>query len=45
MLRHTVGGMPVVDTNNIVVGVITDSDIFKVLVSITGVLSGGLQFA
>ncbi len=27
------------------VGVITDSDIFKVLVSITGVLSGGVQFA
>jgi len=45
MLRHTVGGMPVVDGANRVVGVITDSDIFKVLVSITGVLSGGLQFA
>ena len=34
-----------VDADNVVVGVITDSDIFKVLVSITGVLSGGLQFA
>ena len=45
MLRHNVGGMPVVDAKGLVVGVITDSDIFKVLVSITGVLSGGLQFA
>lgn len=45
MLRHTVGGMPVIDKDSRVVGVITDSDIFKVLVSITGVLSGGLQFA
>jgi acetoin utilization protein AcuB len=45
MLRHNVGGLPVVDMNNVVVGVITDSDIFKVLVSITGVLSGGIQFA
>jgi acetoin utilization protein AcuB len=45
LLRHNVGGLPVVDENNTVVGVITDSDIFKVLVSITGVLSGGVQFA
>lgn len=45
MLRHSVGGMPVVDPTGTVVGVITDSDIFKVLVNITGVLSGGLQFA
>ena len=44
MLRQNVGGLPVVDVENKVVGVITDSDIFKVLVSITGVMSGGLQF-
>ena len=44
MLRHNVGGMPVVDEGK-VVGVITDSDIFKVLVNITGAMSGGLQFA
>jgi len=44
MLRENVGGMPVVDAENTVVGVITDSDIFKVLASITGVMSGGLQF-
>ena len=43
-MRQNVGGLPVVDGENKVVGVITDSDIFKVLVTITGVLSGGLQF-
>lgn len=45
LLRHNIGGLPVVDEEQRVVGVITDSDIFKVLVSITGVLSGGIQFA
>ncbi|HCR14372.1 CBS and ACT domain-containing protein [Solidesulfovibrio sp.] len=45
LLRHNVGGLPVVDDESKVVGVITDSDIFKVLVSITGVLGGGIQFA
>lgn len=44
MLRENVGGLPVVDAENTVIGVITDSDIFKVLASITGVMSGGLQF-
>jgi acetoin utilization protein AcuB len=43
MLEHNIGGMPVVDDANRVVGVITDSDIFKVLVRITGVMEGGVQ--
>ncbi len=43
MLEHNIGGMPVVDDDNKVVGVITDSDIFKVLVRITGVMEGGVQ--
>jgi acetoin utilization protein AcuB len=43
MLEHNIGGMPVVDAGNKVVGVITDSDIFKVLVRITGVMEGGVQ--
>ena len=44
MLRQNVGGLPVLDDARKVIGVITDSDIFKVLVYITGVASGGLQF-
>ncbi len=43
MLEHNIGGMPVVDEANKVVGMVTDSDIFKVLVKITGVLEGGVQ--
>lgn len=43
MLEHNIGGMPVVDDQNKVVGMLTDSDIFKVLVRITGVQEGGVQ--
>lgn len=39
-----VGGMPVVDENNKVVGIITEMDVFKVLVDITGVKHGGVQY-
>jgi acetoin utilization protein AcuB len=43
MLEHKIGGMPVIDGEDKVVGIVTDSDIFKVLVRITGVLEGGVQ--
>jgi len=43
MLENNIGGMPVVDDQNKVVGMVTDSDIFKVLVRITGVMEGGVQ--
>ena len=39
------GGMPVVDAGNKIIGIITESDIFKVFTSITGIQSGGMQFA
>jgi acetoin utilization protein AcuB len=42
--RHF-GGMPVVDKERRVKGIITDSDIFKLLVSITGIRIGGMQIA
>lgn len=45
MMRNRIGGLPVVDDANKVVGIITDSDVFKVLISITGVLTGGVQLA
>jgi acetoin utilization protein AcuB len=45
MMERGFGGMPVVDQNRKLVGIITESDIFRVLVSITGVSSGGIQLA
>ena len=43
LLENNIGGMPVVDDGNKVVGIVTDSDIFKVLVRITGVMEGGTE--
>ncbi len=43
MHSKNVGGLPVVDDDNRVVGIITDSDVFEVLIKITGVLHGGVQ--
>lgn len=45
MQEHDLGGMPVVDGENRLVGMITDKDIFKVLLSITGAKHGGVQFS
>ncbi|ADU61181.1 MAG: CBS and ACT domain-containing protein [Pseudodesulfovibrio sp.] len=43
MLEGNFGGLPVVDGDGKVVGIITDTDIFKVLVEISGVYEGGVQ--
>ncbi len=43
MLEGNFGGLPVVDDDNKVVGILTDTDVFKVLVDITGVYDGGTQ--
>lgn len=45
MMNHRVGGLPVVDEDGLLVGIITDADVFKVLVRITGVTEGGVQMA
>ena len=45
MMERRFGGMPVVDFTGKLCGIITDSDIFKVLISITGVKTGGIQLA
>ena len=45
MLDHTISGLPVVDANGKVVGIITQSDVFRAFMHITGVLQGGVQFA
>lgn len=43
MLEGNFGGLPVLDENDVVVGIITDTDVFKVLVEISGVYEGGTQ--
>jgi acetoin utilization protein AcuB len=45
MMNNHFGGLPVVDETLKVVGIITDSDVFKVLVNITGITEGGVQLA
>lgn len=43
MIEEDVGGMPVVDSDNSVVGVITETDIFKALVEMLGGKEPGLR--
>ena len=43
MLEGNFGGLPVLNDNGVVVGIITDTDIFKVLVEISGIYEGGSQ--
>lgn len=43
MLEKKVEGLPVVDDKNKVVGIITETDIFKALVNITGAFQGGIK--
>jgi acetoin utilization protein AcuB len=45
MLKKKISGMPVVDSKGMLVGIITESDIFRVLLSLTGIGKGGVQFA
>jgi acetoin utilization protein AcuB len=45
MLEKTISGLPVVDKTGYLVGIITQSDVFKAFMHITGVHQGGVQFA
>lgn len=45
MLEKKISGLPVMDEHNNLVGIITETDIFKALVNITGAYLGGVQFA
>jgi acetoin utilization protein AcuB len=45
MIEKNFGGLPVVDDDSKVVGIMTYSDVFKVLITITGIRYGGVQFA
>ena len=44
MLNEKIGVLPVVEDGKLL-GIITESDIFKVLISMTGIRRGGMQFA
>jgi acetoin utilization protein AcuB len=45
LLKNKISGVPVVDQNGDVVGMITQTDLFRVLIALTGVGKGGIQFA
>jgi acetoin utilization protein AcuB len=45
MLEHKVTGIPVVTQKGKLVGIISQGDVFKVLIAITGIYHGGVQFA
>lgn len=45
MLEHTISGLPVVDAHGELTGIITQSDVFRAFMHITGIQQGGVQFA
>jgi acetoin utilization protein AcuB len=45
MLEHVVSGLPVVNDRGDLVGIITQSDVFRAFIDITGIRLGGVQFA
>ncbi|MEE4263780.1 MAG: CBS and ACT domain-containing protein [Desulfobacteraceae bacterium] len=42
--ENKISGAPVVDSAGQIVGIITKTDLFRVLISLTGVANGGIQF-
>ncbi len=45
MLENRISGIPIVDDNDHVIGVITQTDVFKVMISITGAYKSPIQIA
>jgi acetoin utilization protein AcuB len=45
LLKHKISGVPVLDHDKQIVGTITQSDIFRAFVSLTGLNKRGIQFA
>ncbi len=45
MLENRISSLPVINDKDSLIGIITQTDIFKVLINITGVYTGGIQFA
>ena len=44
LIKNNISGAPVVDSDGQLVGTITQTDLFRVLISLTGVAKGGIQF-
>ena len=44
LLKHKINGVPVIDKSGKLAGVITQTDLFKVIISLTGVGKRGIQF-
>lgn len=45
MLRHNISHLPVTRNGNELVGIITDTDIYRLMVKLEGIYTGGVQFA
>jgi len=45
MLEHTISGLPVLDAQGRLTGILTQSDVFRAFMHITGIQQGGVQFA
>ena len=45
LLKHKISGAPVLNAEDDVIGVITQDDVFRTLISLTGVTKKGIQFA
>ena len=45
MLENKISSLPVINDKGALIGIITQTDIFKLLINITGVYTGGIQFA
>lgn len=45
MLEHTISGLPVLNAEGRLAGIITQSDVFRAFMHITGIQQGGVQFA
>ena len=44
LLKHNISGVPVVDRHHNIVGTITQNDLFRILISLTGAEKRGIQF-
>jgi acetoin utilization protein AcuB len=45
MLENKISSLPVINDKGSLIGIITQTDIFKILINIAGVYTGGIQFA